>query len=54
MIEMRWFPDEHLSIEGYVKGLKLDMLEQNDDVIREFKKEPVFQIERQTKNITRN
>lgn len=32
-IESRPVPTKNLSIEGYFEGLKIDMLEQNEDII---------------------
>lgn len=54
VIETRWFPDGHLLIEGYLQGLKLDLLEQNDDIVRMSKKEPYFEVQVGPKKITRN
>lgn len=54
-IETRFFPDQHLKLEGYLQGLKLDMLEQNDDILRMVPEKPEFQVEViLTKNIIQN
>ena len=54
VIEIRWFPDGHLLIEGYLQGLKLDLLEQNDDLVRVSKSEPRFEVRVGPDKITSN
>jgi hypothetical protein len=45
IIELRQFPDKNLSIEGYIEGLKKDMIEQNEDVIDLTSEKPEFEFE---------
>jgi hypothetical protein len=45
LIDVRHVPDRNLSIEGYVEGLKNDMLEQNEDIIDLTKEKPEFRFE---------
>ena len=54
IIETRLFPNAHLKIEGYVQGLKNDMLEQNDDLLKESKGTPEFKVEVVPRKITRH
>ena len=51
VIESRFFPNSHLLINGYLQGLKLDMLEQNDDLIKLHEATPKFEIEVTPKKI---
>lgn len=45
IIESRFVPDKNLLIEGYMKGLKRDMIEQNEDIIDLSEEEPKFYFE---------
>ena len=45
LIDQRQFPDKNLSIEGYVEGLKNDMIEQNEDILDLTKEKPEFKFE---------
>ena len=45
LIDLRQFPDKNLSIEGYVEGLKNDMIEQNEDIIDLTDEKPEFKFE---------
>ena len=55
VVESRFFPNSHLLINGYLQGLKLDMLEQNDDLIKQQDAVPVFEVEvTPKKKVTRN
>ena len=45
LIDFRQFPDKNLSIEGYVEGLKKDMIEQNEDIIDLTDEKPEFKFE---------
>lgn len=44
-IETRFFPDQHLKLEGFLQGLKLDMLELNHEVLKSVPEKPVFHVE---------
>lgn len=50
VIETRWFPSNHLLIEGYLDGLINDMLECNDDIIKLNRKGPEFQVKMKAKS----
>ena len=54
LIESRFIPDGHLRIEGYLQGLKNDMIEKNNDVIDPSKNELRFTVEPFPKRIVRN
>jgi len=54
VVETRTFPSDHLLIAGYLKGLKIDMLEQNDDLIKGTHATPVFDLVIERKRITRH
>jgi len=45
LVEVRQFPDRNLSIEGYIEGLKKDMIEQNEDIIDLSNEQPEFKFE---------
>lgn len=45
VIETRLFPNAHLKIEGYLQGLKYDMLERNNDILDSMKAIPEFRVE---------
>lgn len=54
VIEARNIPDAHLLIKGYLQGLQQDMLEQNDDIIKQREKEPEFEVRVVSKKIVYN
>ena len=45
LVDLRYFPDRNLAIEGYIEGLKHDMIEQNEDMIDGSKEQPEFRFE---------
>lgn len=51
-IETRFFPDQHLRIEGYLQGLAIDLLEQNSDLVELILERPYFKVEIIPKRIT--
>jgi hypothetical protein len=51
VVESRFFPNTHLLIEGYLQGLKQDMLEQNDDLIKQQDAVPTFEVKVTPKKI---
>jgi hypothetical protein len=51
VVESRVFPNSHLLINGYLQGLKQDMLEQNDDLVKQQEAVPKFEVEITPKKI---
>jgi hypothetical protein len=45
VIESRVIPTRNLEIDGYLKGLQQDMMEQNEDILNSTKENPTFKIE---------
>ncbi|HVG40054.1 MAG TPA: hypothetical protein VM888_00485 [Chitinophagaceae bacterium] len=54
VIETSIFPDAHLKIEGYLQGLKLDMIERNEDIIDLTVDKPQFVVEIVSRKIIPN
>jgi hypothetical protein len=50
VIEARAVPPKNLEIQGYLEGLKKDMIEQNEDIIDLTKEKPEFKIHDFTTN----
>ncbi|HUQ96569.1 MAG TPA: hypothetical protein VM010_02820 [Chitinophagaceae bacterium] len=44
ILESKFFPDAHLAIAGYFRGLQQDMLERNDDLIQTGHSIPEFEL----------
>jgi hypothetical protein len=51
VVESRWFPDHHLTIDGYLQGVKQDLLEQNEDLLANNKTTPEFEVKAIPKKI---
>lgn len=45
IIEARDIPDKNLQVEGYLEGLKKDMIEKNEDIIDLTTERPEFKFQ---------
>ena len=45
VVDFRQFPDKNLLVEGYLEGLKNDMIEQNEDIMDLSEEQPEFRVE---------
>jgi hypothetical protein len=45
LVDFRQFPDMNLLVEGYLEGLKNDMIEQNEDIMDLSQEQPEFKLE---------
>jgi hypothetical protein len=54
VIETKVLPNSHLKIEGYLQGLKNDMLERNDELIHLAKENPEFIVAISSRKVIRN
>jgi hypothetical protein len=44
LMDLKQFPDKNLLIEGYLEGLKNDMIEQNEDIMDLSEEQPEFRL----------
>jgi hypothetical protein len=45
LVDIRQFPDRNIFIEGYLEGMKNDMIEQNEDIMDLSQEQPEFKLE---------
>lgn len=45
IVESRFIPQKNLSIDGYLEGLKNDMMEQNEEIMDLSHEKPVIVVE---------